>query len=79
MSCHAKTELRIRRHIAVLHQVKKLTQTAIVRRYGYGRQTVKNWMNVPYLDPDSSFQRAPGGIANAQKLPTTVIGAIKTK
>ena len=56
-----------RREVAGLHQLQGLTQTQICKKTGYGHKLVKLWMNVPWLSPDSAFERSPGGSKNAQK------------
>ena len=49
------------RHVAALHQIQGLSQTAIIRKHKYSHRLVQRWMNVPHTAPDTAFGRHPGG------------------
>ncbi len=55
-----------RRTVAALHQLRGLSQSAIVREHPFCRRLVKRWMNVSYTGPASAFGRDPGVAKNAQ-------------
>ncbi len=44
-----------RRHVAALHQIQSLSQTAIIRKHKYSHRLVQRWMNVPHTAPNTAF------------------------
>ncbi len=50
-----------RRHVAALHQIQGLSQTAIIRKHKYSHKLVQRWMNVSHTAPDTVFGDIPAG------------------